>query len=54
MNYIVLEINGQDLSALDKNAVNTYMANKWASGSTLMILIEHEGEQRMVTIKKEK
>ncbi|MGI6442448.1 MAG: PDZ domain-containing protein [Synergistaceae bacterium] len=54
MNDKVLEINGQDLSTLDKNAVNTYMANKWASGSTLMILIEHEGEQRMVTIKKEK
>lgn len=53
INDKILEINGRALSSMDKEAVTSYIANKWASGASLILLIEHEGEQRLVTIKKE-
>ncbi|MCC8057361.1 PDZ domain-containing protein [Cloacibacillus sp.] len=53
INDKILEINGQDLSTLELEAINTYIANKWASGSSLIILIEHDGEKKIVTLKKD-
>ena len=53
INDKILEINGRTLSSLDKDAVTAYIANKWASGASLVILIDHEGEQKLVTLKKE-
>ena len=53
INDKILEINGRALSSMDKEAVTSYIANKWASGASFILLIEHEGEQRLVTIKKE-
>ncbi len=53
INDKVLEINGQNLASLEQEAIETYIANKWGAGSSLMFLIEHEGEQKIVTLKKE-
>lgn len=53
INDKVLEVNGRVLSSLDEESVNSYIANKWGAGSSLIILIEHEGEQRLVTLQKE-
>ena len=53
INDKILEINGRALSSMDKEAVTSYIANKWASGASFILLVEHEGEQRLVTIKKE-
>lgn len=53
INDKILEINGRALSSLDIDSVSAFIANKWASGTSLVLLIEHEGEQRLVTLKKE-
>lgn len=53
INDKILEINGRSISSFDKDSVVAYIANKWASGASLILLIEHEGEQRLVTLKKE-
>lgn len=53
INDKIIEVNGRVLSSMDKDTVTSYIANKWASGSSLILLIEHEGEQRLTTIKKE-
>lgn len=53
INDKILEINGRALSSMDKESVTSYIANKWASGASFILLVEHEGEQRLVTIKKE-
>ncbi len=53
INDKILEINGRVLSSLDKDSVNSYIANKWGAGASLVMLIEHEGEQKLITLKKE-
>lgn len=53
INDKILEINGRALSSLDKDAVTAYIGSKWASGASFILLIEHEGEQRLVTLKKD-
>ena len=48
----ILEINGKNLSNMDREAVKTYIANKWGSGASLVMLVQHNGEKDFVTIKK--
>lgn len=53
INDEILEINGRVLSEYDKKAVNSYISNKWGAGSSLIMLISRDGDQKMVTLKKE-
>jgi hypothetical protein len=53
INDTILEINGRVLSEYDKKAVNSYISNKWGAGSSLIMLISHDGEQKMVTLRKD-
>ena len=48
----ILEINGMSLNGMDREAVKTYIANKWGSGASLVMLVQHNGEKDFVTIKK--
>lgn len=48
----ILEINGMSLNGMDRDAVKTYIANKWGSGASLIMLVQHNGEKDFVTIKK--
>ena len=53
INDKILELNGQSVSGMDKSGLDSYIANKWASGASLIILIDHDGTQNMVTLKKQ-
>lgn len=53
INDTILEINGRVLSEYDKKAVDSYISNKWGSGASLIILISHDGEQKMITLRKD-
>ena len=48
----ILEINGMSLNGMDREAVKTYIANKWGSGASLVMLVQHDGEKDFVTVKK--
>ena len=48
----ILEINGMSLNGMDRDAVKTYIANKWGSGASLIMLVQHNGEKDFVTLKK--
>lgn len=48
----ILEINGMSLNGMDREAVKTYIANKWGSGASLIMLVQHDGEKNFVTLKK--
>lgn len=48
----LLEINGMDLTTMDAEAIRSYIANKWGAGSSLVMLVEHEGDKKMITLKK--
>ncbi|OUO91952.1 hypothetical protein B5F39_12070 [Cloacibacillus sp. An23] len=48
----ILEINGMSLNGMDREAVKTYIANKWGSGASLILLVQHDGEKNFVTVKK--
>lgn len=48
----ILEINGMSLNGMDREAVKTYIANKWGSGASLVMLVLHDGEKDFVTVKK--
>ena len=48
----ILEINGMSLSGMDRDAVKTYIANKWGSGASLIMLVQHDGEKNFVSLKK--
>ncbi len=48
----ILEINGMSLNGMDREAVKTYIANKWGSGASLVMLVQHDGEKNYVTVKK--
>jgi len=52
VNDEILEINGKVLAELDKNAVDAYISNKWAEGSSLIILYSRNGEQKIIKLKK--
>ncbi|WP_255376027.1 hypothetical protein [Cloacibacillus sp. An23] len=40
------------LNGMDREAVKTYIANKWGSGVSLIMLVQHNGEKNFVTLKK--
>lgn len=48
----ILEINGMSLNGMDREAVKTYIANKWGSGASLIMLVQHDGEKNFVSLKK--
>lgn len=48
----ILEINGMSLNGMDRDAVKTYIANKWGSGASLVMLVQHDGVKDFVTLKK--
>lgn len=50
---IIYEINGISINDMDKTALRTYIANKWGAGASLIMMVEHEGEKKIVSIKKE-
>lgn len=53
VNDAIVEINGRSMSEYEKEEINTYIENKWKDGSSLVMLISRNGEQKMVTLKKE-
>lgn len=53
INDAIIEINGRIMSEYDKRAVNSYISNKWGAGSSLVMLISRDGEQKMVTLRKD-
>ena len=48
----LIEINGMTLADMDVAAIRSYIANKWGAGSSLVMLVEHEGEKKIITLKK--
>lgn len=48
----LFEINGMSLADMDVTAIRSYIANKWGAGSSLVIMVEHEGERKIITLKK--
>ena len=52
INDIIHEINGMSLSDMDKDAVESYIANKWGTGSSLVMVIEHEGQKNIISLKR--
>jgi hypothetical protein len=53
VNDAIIEINGRVMSDYNKEEINTYIDNKWQEGSSLIMLISRDGEQKMITLKKE-
>ena len=48
----IVEINGITLADMDSTAIRSYLANKWGAGASLVMLADHEGERKVVTLKK--
>ena len=48
----IIEINGMSLNGMDREAVKTYIANKWGSGASLVMLVQHDGQKDFVSLKK--
>ena len=48
----LIEINGITLADMDITAIRSYIANKWGAGSSLVMVIEHDNEKKIVTLKK--
>lgn len=42
----LIEINGMRLADMDIAAIRSYIANKWGAGSSLVMLIERDGEKK--------
>ena len=53
VNDAVVEINGRCMSEYEKREVELYLLEKWDAGSSLVMLISRDGEQKMVTLKKD-
>lgn len=53
VNDAIIEINGRSMSEYEKEELNTYIDNKWKDGSSLVMLISRNDEQKMITLKKE-
>ena len=53
INDAIIEINGRTMSEYDKKAFEAYITNKWGAGSSLMMLIDRDGDQKMITLKKD-
>lgn len=49
---VIMEINGRPTNEMDKQAIDNYIANKWGSGSSIMIVYEREGKMDIVSLKK--
>lgn len=49
----IVEINGRSMSEYKKREVELYMLDKWGAGSSLVMLISRDGEQKMITLRKD-
>ncbi|MCF0247646.1 MAG: PDZ domain-containing protein, partial [Synergistes sp.] len=49
INDIIHEIDGEPLTKLEKTAITEYLENKWASGTSLTLLVEHDGVKNLIT-----
>lgn len=48
----ILDINAQNISSMDKDAIESYIANKWGAGSSLVMVVEHEGQKNVISLKR--
>lgn len=53
VNDAIIEINGRVMSDYNKEEIITYIDNKWQEGSSLIMLISRDGEQKMITLRKD-
>lgn len=53
VNDAIIEINGRVMSDYNKEEIITYIGNKWQEGSSLIMLISRDGEQKMITLRKD-
>lgn len=49
---VILEINGMSINGMDHDAIKTYIADKWDSGASLIVLVQRSGEKKYITLKK--
>lgn len=53
VNDVLLEINGRNASAYEKKALESYIANKWGEGSSLVFIFDRDGEMAVVSLKRD-
>lgn len=49
---IIHEMNGRYLSDMGKRAVESYLSNKWGSGASVVLVVEHDGQKKTIILKK--
>lgn len=49
---ILLEINGRSTENYDKSALESYIANKWGQGASLVFAFDRAGDIKVVTLKR--
>jgi len=50
----LLEVNGRTFAGVEKREVESYINEKWVDGVSLVMLVVHEGNQKLITLKREK
>jgi C-terminal processing protease CtpA/Prc len=49
---LIIEVNGRSTREFEVSTLSTYLANKAAEGSSILVLYERDGKQEMVTLKQ--
>lgn len=49
---VIVEVNGRSTKEFEVSTLSTYLANKAAEGSSIMVIYKRDGKQDMVTLKQ--
>lgn len=50
---VLLEVNGRNTAEYEKKALESYIANKWGDGSSLVFAFDRDGEIKVVSLKRD-
>lgn len=50
---VIIEINGRTAAEFEKKALDSYIANKWGEGTSIIFTLDRFGETQIITLKRE-